>query len=273
MTYYELHEENNSVNIRVFAYNNVIDPIVILKPYVSLHIIIEQGSCAHIIDRAYAVEQCVTVNILKEGKLCYYMDGFIDTANRYTRTIQAVLESRGLLAVISTLTCAGFFNITCVALLKGPKAHFFCVSTVTLLQKASYVQEMVQKHACKDAISETRLYGIVYEESSLEHNGLIIVEPIAQQSVAQFITKVLTLGQPTKINAKPMLKIAPKGVLVKHGAAISPLDEGLLFFLQSRGVGLDIGKFLLKKAFLAQISSKLPLWLNKTDQTYFEDIF
>lgn len=269
MAFYELHEYDSILRLRVFAHAAPNDPIIITKSYISLHIIIEQNVVAHIIDRAYERDQQVTIHMSVDSKLCYYMDGFIDRTCTFNRSINAFIESRASLGLMSSVLCAGTFYLDCTIFLKGIKAQFFAGSMVMLLQQGFYKQSLVKKHICQDTVSESRLYGIVETEGFLEHNGLIIIEPIAKQSSAQFVTKALPLGPDAKISAKPMLEIAPKSVFVRHGVAIGPLDKQQVIFLQSRGIMPAQAALLLKKAFLAQMHSNLPLWLITEGLTYF----
>ncbi|RTL06658.1 hypothetical protein EKK58_05000 [Candidatus Dependentiae bacterium] len=269
MNFYAINEQDNTLNIRVFERKVLVDPIIITKPYMSLHVVIEQGACAHIIDRVYCSDQRITIKVLSEAALFYYMDGQVNNNTVCVKNLDAVIETNSSLGIISSLTCAGFFSFDCAVTLQGIKAQFFAGSAVLILQQGNYRQHMVQKHVCQDTVSESRLYGIVEMEGSLEHNGLIIIEPIASQSSAQFITKGLSLGPKVKVSAKPMLEIAPKSVFVKHGVAIGPLDKKQMLFLQARGIMPNQATLLLKRAFLAQISSNLPLWLSKIAPTFF----
>src|SRR5262249_15846829 len=70
-------------------------------------------------------------------------------------------------------------------------------------------------------------------------NGKIIVRPDAQKTDAKQTNKVLLLSENATINTKPQLEIFADDVKCTHGATVGQLDDNGIFYLRSRGIGLD----------------------------------
>jgi hypothetical protein len=271
---YEFNQRDDCTELRIFAYAILNDPIKIKAEYKKLHIIIEQGASTSIIDAVYAMHQEISMIVSSGATLCYYMNGIIAQEKQCARTMNITIAENACVAVISSLQCAGFFSLRCTALLSGAKAYFFAGSTIMVLPTGNYFQQITQKHTHSQTGSDSRLYGIVETMGRLESNGLITVESKADRSIAEHSSKCLTAGVGAKAFAKPMLEIVPKNVFVKHGAAIGPLDIGLLRALYYRGIQPDEAKKLLKRAFLAQIKAFWPDWVKNSSRGFpFESAF
>ena len=55
------------------------------------------------------------------------------------------------------------------------------------------------------------------------------------------------------MHTKPQLEIFANDVKCKHGATIGQLDQDVLFYLRSRGIGLVEARRLLIHAFASEI--------------------
>jgi Fe-S cluster assembly protein SufD len=79
------------------------------------------------------------------------------------------------------------------------------------------------------------------------------VRPDAQKTDAKQTNKALLLSDEANVNSKPELEIFANDVKCKHGATIGQLDEGMLFYMRSRGIGLAEARRLLIHAFASEI--------------------
>lgn len=263
MVLYELKTVQDTIELRVLPGAVLSEPIIINSSYAMLTICVEGAATVTIIDRGYAENQNVNVIVSPYATVAYYIDKAIPAHRHYKRTLFSVLEPHARLAIMSTFSCAGDFSLECSAFLDGEYAQFFAGATVTVEPHGVFLHNVVQRHVGREGQSESALYGIVESHGTFHSNGLITVQPNAHGTCAQHLTKALTLGKDACVRAKPMLKVAPKGAFVKHGAAIGPLDKALLLFLQSRGIEPERGKALLKTSFFTQMRVKVPDWLNK----------
>lgn len=62
-----------------------------------------------------------------------------------------------------------------------------------------------------------------------------------------------------KMNTKPQLEIYNDDVKCSHGATVGQLDEEAMFYIRSRGVGLEEARHLLMYAFANEVISKIKL--------------
>jgi Fe-S cluster assembly protein SufD len=59
------------------------------------------------------------------------------------------------------------------------------------------------------------------------------------------------------MNSQPALEIYADDVKCTHGSTTGPVDEEHVFYLQSRGVGLDAARHLLTYAFAADVTRRI----------------
>jgi Fe-S cluster assembly protein SufD len=67
----------------------------------------------------------------------------------------------------------------------------------------------------------------------------------------------LLAGPEAEIDVRPQLEIDTDEVRCSHGATAGKLDEGMLFYLLSRGLAPQVAQRLLKWAFLEDVVSKI----------------
>lgn len=95
--------------------------------------------------------------------------------------------------------------------------------------------------------------GIMSGHSHGVFNGKVVVRPQAQKTDAVQSNKNLLLSNDATIDTKPELLIHANDVKCKHGATIGRLDQAMLFYLRSRGIGLEAARRLLVHAFSSEI--------------------
>ncbi len=100
---------------------------------------------------------------------------------------------------------------------------------------------------------------IVDGHSRAIFNGKIYVHPGAQQTDAQQQARSLLLSESARVDAKPELEIFADDVKCAHGAAIGQLDPEEIFYLQSRGLPLEMARNLLTYAFAADLLAPIPV--------------
>ncbi|MDN3508249.1 MAG: SufD family Fe-S cluster assembly protein [Simkaniaceae bacterium] len=88
--------------------------------------------------------------------------------------------------------------------------------------------------------------------------GKIYVDPIAQQTEAYQLNQNLLLGSQAIANSKPNLEIFADDVKASHGCTVAQLDDGELFYLQTRGLTREQAKEYLQFAFTSSFFNGLP---------------
>lgn len=80
----------------------------------------------------------------------------------------------------------------------------------------------------------------------------------AQQTDAGQLTRSLLLEPRATVNVKPNLQIIADDVKCSHGAAISDLEEGQLFYFQARGIDIETARKALVLSFGAEVFQRIP---------------
>jgi Fe-S cluster assembly protein SufD len=108
-------------------------------------------------------------------------------------------------------------------------------------------------HASPGGTSRELYKGILSGRSRGVFDGRIVVRPGAEKTNSLQLNKNLLLSKESRVHTKPQLEILARDVKCKHGATIGRLDPNLLFYLRSRGIGLEEARRLLIHAFACEI--------------------
>lgn len=101
--------------------------------------------------------------------------------------------------------------------------------------------------------------GILDDESSAVFNGSIVVRADAQKTDARQSNKNLLLSEYATINSKPQLEINADDVKCSHGTSIGHLDEDSLYYLRSRGIGVDEARAVLTYGFANDVLNRMKI--------------
>ncbi len=116
----------------------------------------------------------------------------------------------------------------------------------------------IADHAAPHTTSRELYKGVLGGESRGVFCGRVIVRPGAQKADSTQSNPNLLLTARAEIDTQPQLEIYADDVKCSHGATIGRLDEDALFFLRSRGIGLDEARVLLTRGFASEILEALP---------------
>lgn len=101
--------------------------------------------------------------------------------------------------------------------------------------------------------------GILDGRSRAVFNGVAVVHPGADKSDAQQSNKNLLLSPDAEADTKPQLEIFADDVKCSHGATVGQLDEQMLFYLRSRGLGEHQARALLVYGFAHDVVERMGL--------------
>ena len=104
-------------------------------------------------------------------------------------------------------------------------------------------------HAKTHGTSQQLYKGILSGHASGVFNGKILVRQDAQKTDARQTNNNLLLSEDAVIHTKPQLEIFADDVKCAHGATVGRLDEEAVFYLRSRGIGLETARGLMTYAF------------------------
>jgi Fe-S cluster assembly protein SufD len=113
-------------------------------------------------------------------------------------------------------------------------------------------------HAVPRCTSQETYKGIVGGQARGVFRGRIVVRPDAQTTSARQANANLLLGAGAEVDTKPQLEILADDVKCSHGSSVGQLDPDAFFYLRSRGLGEDVARDLLTRAFAQEILRALP---------------
>jgi Fe-S cluster assembly protein SufD len=101
--------------------------------------------------------------------------------------------------------------------------------------------------------------GILDGNGRAVFNGKIFVREGAQKTDAMQTNKNLLLSEKARVDTKPQLEIYADDVKCAHGAAIGQIDPEELFYLETRGIGPELGRNLLTYGFAEEVIAKIKI--------------
>ncbi len=113
-------------------------------------------------------------------------------------------------------------------------------------------------HEVPRCTSEQLYKGVLAGDGRGVFRGRIVVAPGAEQSAARQQNRNLLLSPAALVRSRPQLEIYADDVRATHGATVGQLDEDMLFYFRSRGIGPAEARHLLLAAFTGEILERLP---------------
>lgn len=101
--------------------------------------------------------------------------------------------------------------------------------------------------------------GVLDDKGRAVFNGKVVVHEGASKTNADQTTKNLLLSHEAEADPKPELEIYHNDVKCTHGATIGQLDEEALFYLRSRGIGLQEARQIMTIAFADEVLKSIKL--------------
>ena len=162
-----------------------------------------------------------------------------ENSSIYNNFIFSIGGNMSRIEVISSINSADInFNIKGLYLAKTNQHH----DITTFMQ-----------HKHPESKSNQHIKGILQKDSSGVFQGKVIVAQDAQKTDAFQFNQNLLLSETAEVNAKPELEIYADDVKCSHGATTGELDEGMLFYLRSRGLNKEEARKLLIEGFINEL--------------------
>ncbi len=111
--------------------------------------------------------------------------------------------------------------------------------------------------------------GILDGRARAVFSGRIYVHPGAQKTDAKQTNRNLILSPDAISNSNPQLEIFADDVRCTHGSTTGHIDDEALFYLRSRGIGVEAARSLLTYAFASEVVDRVKLGVLQTDLKEF----
>ena len=134
------------------------------------------------------------------------------------------------------------------------------ISGLSLLSDKDHIENYtVINHNKPNSNSQQLFKYILNGASEGVFNGLVTVQPDAQNTDSQQTNKNILLSKKALMNSNPQLEIYADDVKCSHGSATGELDEDAIFYLRSRGIDLMTAKSLLIEGFAREVTDKIKI--------------
>jgi Fe-S cluster assembly protein SufD len=118
---------------------------------------------------------------------------------------------------------------------------------------------LVVNHIGRNTTSDVFLKGALEDEAQSVFTGLLRIEKNAQKTSTFETNRNLVLSENAKAHSVPNLEILCDDVVCGHGSSVGPLEEGHLYYLQSRGLRRERAERLLIRGFFTEVIDRLPI--------------
>lgn len=205
------------------------------------------------------VNSSVHVDVGRGARLTHYRLQQAGPKSTWLDTLSAVLAADaryGLLAVNAGGLAA---RSTTHVQMAGSGAEL--TLSVAALGDRQQVQDhfALVDHIAPRARTEQTFRGIASGRARVAFNGKIAVGKGAAGTDSSQSLRGLLAGPEAEIDVRPQLEIYTDDVRCSHGATAGKLDDGMLFYLLSRGLSPEVAQRLLKWAFLEDVVSKIEI--------------
>jgi Fe-S cluster assembly protein SufD len=120
--------------------------------------------------------------------------------------------------------------------------------------------QSLQDHVASDTRSDLVHKVALRDTAASNFTGLIRVGLEARRTASNQESRNLLLDPGTRADADPNLEILNSDVnRCGHGAAVGPVDEEMIFYLQSRGLSHDEAERLIVEGFFAPLLERVPI--------------
>lgn len=186
--------------------------------------------------------------------------------NSQQRTIvfSQLSESDIILEENSTLTLAGVINKGSAKnhkisfKLSGKNADLKFVAIIIGKNSESFNFETISQHLTPKTKAFFGIFSAMFDSSSIDYKGNIIIEPEAKKTNSYLSHKTLLLSENSKASTLPCLEIKTDDVSTSHSATVGHSDENTLYYLASRGLDKKTAIRLMVEGFLDSATSLIP---------------
>jgi Fe-S cluster assembly protein SufD len=232
--------------------------------YPRLEIELAPGAQAVLVERhlsaacdASFVNAAATLDIGRGASLHHYRLQQLGARAVWLDTLSAVLAQDAVYKLRAVGCGALAARSTLHVLLAGERADVQLAMASLAEHRQVLDAYALIEHAAPRARTEQTFRGIAADKARVGFNGKVVVQAGAAGTDSQQSLRGLLAGPEAEIDVRPQLEIYTDDVKASHGATAGKLDEGMLFYLLSRGLSRDTAMQLLKWAFLEDVVSRV----------------
>jgi Fe-S cluster assembly protein SufB len=230
-------------------------------------IIVEEGASMHYVEGCTApvyssnsLHSAVVEIIVKKGSRCRYttiQNWSTDVYNLVTK--RSIAEENATMEWIDGNLGSKVTMKYPAVYMMGPKAHGEILS-IAFAGKGQH-QDAGGKvvHGAPYTSSKIVSKSISKNGGRASYRGLLKVAKGAHHSKSNVVCDALLLDEISRSDTYPSIEIEEEEVSVGHEASVSKIGEEQLFYLQSRGIGVDEAAAMIVGGFIEPLVKELPM--------------
>jgi len=117
--------------------------------------------------------------------------------------------------------------------------------------------DTLMHHSGRGTSGDLLIKGAARERGRAVFEGMIRIDPGAQQTDSYLKSDNLILSDRARIDAIPGLVIDANDVRASHGATVGRVDEDHIFYLQSRGIPRRLAERMVVEGFFASVFDRM----------------
>ena len=229
-------------------------------------IIVEEGAQAKVIVCAHALDKnnflCNRVTEVFVGENAHYEHYRLDSTHNKTTSIASLFirQEKSSNVLVNEITLHnGLTRNNVNVVLNGEHCELTLCGMATG-DKTQHIDNKTFIHHKNANCKSRELYKYVLNDNAQGvFAGKILVDKLAQKTVAFQTNKNLCISKNAGMNTKPQLEIYADDVKCSHGATVGQLDEAALFYLRSRGIPEAEARMLLMFAFVGDVIENISI--------------
>jgi Fe-S cluster assembly protein SufD len=201
----------------------------------------------------------VNVDVGRGAQLTHYRLQRAGARSTWLDTLSAALAADARYGLLAINTGGLSARSTTHVQMAGAGAQL--ALSVAALGDRQQVQDhfALVEHIAPRACTEQTFRGIASGRARVAFNGKIAVRETAAGTDSRQSLRGLLAGPEAEIDVRPQLEIYTDEVRCSHGATAGKLDDGMLFYLLSRGLSPEVAQRLLKWAFLEDVVARIEI--------------
>lgn len=220
-------------------------------------IVVEQGAEATLIERHvgqgnYFANSVTEIFVADNARLHHYRHQDEDFDATHIATTALKIGRDAYYDGYTLSTGAGLSRNEITAILDGPGTDCHTNGAYLLSGAQHCDTTILMDHRQPHCTSNQNFKGVIDDSARGVFQGKIHVHRPAQKTDGYQLNNALLLSDKAEIDTKPELEIYADDVKCSHGATAGQLDEGPLFYLQSRGLSREEARAMLIEAFVGE---------------------
>ncbi len=181
---------------------------------------------------------------LKEGAKVT-LDRYIKTESSLYSVFYVIMHRDSMLDLRGLLLAGGSARLEYAFLLKGEGARLQVGHFNSPQNRDRHLVLFQAKQVAANTNTQVNLASVLKDYSYSLHHAQITIEKNAKGSESSLKTRQLLLTKDGRADSIPKLVIDTDDVKAGHGAVVSEIEDDVMFYLRSRGIGKEVAESLV----------------------------